>query len=158
MTEDIERLVAEIESSADPGTRERVRALVAAVLELHAAALARILELAGDERVRELAAEPSVAGVLILHGLHPLPLEERARVALAAAGTELAGHRVAAELIAVEGGRVRVLVTRTGGGACGSAVTARVEELLLAAVPDAAAIVVEDPAATAAIARLVGRR
>ena len=158
MTADIERLVADIESAADPATREQVRALMVAVLELHAVALARVCELAGDQHVRELAADPLVSGVLLLHGLHPDPFEVRAQAALEAARAELSRHRVAAKLVGLEGGRVRVLVSRSGGGACGSAIIARVEELLLAAVPDAEEIAVEDAVALAPITRQAGNR
>ncbi len=158
MTDDIERLVADIESAADPATRERVRALLVAVLELHAGALARVCELAGEQHVRELAADPLVAGVLLLHGLHPDPFEVRAGAALEAAREELARHRVAAELVGTEGCRVRVRLSRSGGGACGSAVIAHVEALLLAAVPDAEAIAVEDAVTLVPITRLAGNR
>lgn len=158
MTDDIERLVAEIESAADPCIRERVRSLVAAVLELHAGALGRICELVGDQRLRELADDPEVAGILLLHGLHPDPLEVRARAALERARAVLARHRVDAELVGLEEGRVHVVLARAGGGACGSAVIARVEELLVAAVPDAAAIAVEDAAALVPHTRPAGGR
>lgn len=158
MSADIERLLADIESAADPATRERVRALVAAVLELHGGALARVAEMIGAERMRELVADQEVAGVLLLHGLHPDPIEVRARRALDEAREILVKHRVSAELVDVGGGQVRVLMARAGGGACGSAVMKMIEERLLAAVPDASAIAVDDAAVLVSITRLAGGR
>ncbi|HEY8146454.1 MAG TPA: hypothetical protein VIG06_27420 [Kofleriaceae bacterium] len=158
MSGDIERTIAEIESAADPATRERVRALVSAVLELHAGALARLCALSGPERVRELAADPSVAGVLLLHGLHPDPIEARARAALDEAAEVLARRQVVAELVDAAGGRLRVLVSRTGGGACGGAVISEIEARLLAAAPDAESIAVDDAAALVSITRRAGGR
>ena len=153
MSADIERLVAEIESAADPAMRERVRALVAAVLELHAGALARVVELSAPERLRELAADPTVAGALLLHGLHPDPIDVRARRAL----EPLARRGIKAELIDGENGHLRVLLARADGGAVGGALLSHIEELLVSAAPDAATIAVEDAAALVPI-RLMGRR
>lgn len=153
MSADIERLVAEIESAADPAMRERVRALVAAVLELHAGALARVVALSAPERLRELAADPTVAGALLLHGLHPDSIDVRARRAL----EPLARRAINAEIIDGADGRLRVLVARADGGAVGGALLSQIEELLLSVAPDAASIAVEDAAALVPI-RLAGRR
>jgi hypothetical protein len=70
---EIETLVRDVEAIADEGARERARALVTAVLELHGAALARIAEevrkASGEGALRELARDDSVGCVLALHGL-----------------------------------------------------------------------------------------
>jgi hypothetical protein len=98
-------------------------AAVQAVADLYGEGLRRIMAGAREE-------DDLVAHLLVLHDLHPLPLEERVRVAL--------GDR--ADLVGVDGGIVRV---RLKGG-CGST---GVEESVRAAVPDVEAVLVSDAVA-----------
>ena len=72
---EIETLVVQLENARDEGTREIARSLVRAVMDLHGAALARILD--GVSRVeggrallREVALDDAVGCVLSLHGLN----------------------------------------------------------------------------------------
>ena len=134
----IEALIGEVERGADPATRERVRALVGAVLELHAAGLARVSELAGPEVTARLCADPLVESLFLLHGVHPESLEARVHAALGQAAATLEGLGARAELTAIEetaqGPRVRVRVVVRREGEAGRLV----EEVLTAAAPDAA--------------------
>jgi Fe-S cluster biogenesis protein NfuA len=152
--ERIEGLIRAIEERADPATLDLARSLVSAVLELHAGGLARALELvaeAGGDGLARLAADPAVAALLALHGLHPDDLEQRVRGALVALGPELAVHGARAELAGAEGGQVRInLVTAPGCGGQAGTVRRAVEEALVAAAPDASAIEVIDASGEAA--------
>jgi hypothetical protein len=71
---EIEGLVRQVEELADEGARECARALVRAVLELHAGALARIVDqvrrASGEDALRELARDDAVGCVLSLHGIY----------------------------------------------------------------------------------------
>ncbi len=78
----IEGLIQQIESSADPVTRAGVRELVEAILEYHGAGLSRILEIAGEPATREFARDPLVTGLLLLYSLHPDDFETRVRRAV----------------------------------------------------------------------------
>jgi hypothetical protein len=81
----VEALVGEIEAVADEAVREKARALVQAVLALHAEGLRRLLSLAGpDSAARFAAADELVGSLLLLHDLHP-DVETPARQALRAA-------------------------------------------------------------------------
>jgi hypothetical protein len=76
---DIETLVRQLEDLGDEGARDLARSLVRAVLELHGAALSRIVDevrrTGGADTLKELARDDSVACVLSLHGLYdPAPL------------------------------------------------------------------------------------
>jgi hypothetical protein len=131
--EAIETLLEALRRSADPRTLARVQELVRALLDLHAAGLARVVELAhekdgeivgGRTLVDALVADPPVAALLLLHGLHPVPIADRAREALekvAPAGwqVDLEAHdarlrvsmkRVGDPRRAAEGARARSLV------------------------------------------------
>ena len=82
--ERVDALLADAES--DPLARE----LVQAITDLYGEGLARIVAMTPDPR--ELARDELVAQLLVLHGLHPVPLEDRVRRALAEVnGVELIG-------------------------------------------------------------------
>ena len=78
----IERLIREIEETADPHTRDGVRRLVEAILGYHEQALSRLIELAGESTLRTVARDELVAGLLLLYGLHPDDFEIRVRRAV----------------------------------------------------------------------------
>ena len=76
----IERLLDEVESLPDPQARELATNLVAELLELYGEGLARVMDRAGDPEAnglaRELAEDELVSHLLLVHGLHPVPIEE----------------------------------------------------------------------------------
>ena len=88
---------------ADGPARQTAVAAIQALLALHGEGFAqtlRLLEESGQEdAVRRLAADEVVGGLLLLHGLHPLPLEERVRQALARVRPYLASHGGNVELV-----------------------------------------------------------
>ena len=151
----IERGVAEIEAAADAGLRATAQGLVQAVLELHATGLERLLEVvhrsgeAGQAIIDELGRDPQVGKLLILHSLHPLPLETRVEQAMAALAPLVASHRAAIERVHVADAVVRV--DMVGGMELRTAI----ERALLDAAPDAAAIDVRGAADTAAVVGFV---
>jgi hypothetical protein len=122
----IEGLIAEIEATADPHTRDRVRRLVEAILGYHEAAVSRMLELAGETSARSFARDELVASLLLLYGLHPDDFETRVRRALdRMPGVELAG--------------ITDFVVRLKGSVPREAV----EQALFAAAPEISAIEIE---------------
>jgi hypothetical protein len=137
----IETLIRQIESSADPGTRAGVRQLVEAILEYHGEGLTRILDIvrdsapAGEALVRNLAREPVIGSLLLLYGLHPDDFETRVRRAV----DTLRG----VELISVSDGLIRL---RT------SAAISRetVEQVIYSAAPETAGLDIEGAQAPAA--------
>jgi hypothetical protein len=111
----IETLVEGIES-LDPDAQSQVRELLAAVLELHRDGLLRACEaLAGAGLLEGLARDPAVSAVLLLHDLHPLGMEQRARAAVDRARSHLAVEGCTIELLSVEDGIVRVRLDRSPG-------------------------------------------
>ncbi|HLK39949.1 MAG TPA: hypothetical protein VKU41_24505 [Polyangiaceae bacterium] len=114
--EAIGSLLARLEEAADPPARACAQGVVRAVLDFHRAGLARCMDIAqqagpaGAAVVDAWARDDLVSSVLALHGLHPAPIEARARAALDGACPN--GWRVAA--IEVRRDVVRVTVMRSG--------------------------------------------
>jgi len=159
--ERLERLIREMEAGPESPVRARARALVRAVLELHAGALRRMLDAVATDGARPalleaFARDPEVAGVLLLHGLHPLDLESRVRAALDALAPALRGQGARVGTVGVAAAAVRIRLEREPGsaGPPAAALRARVEEAIVAAAPDASTIDVEVPEAPAAFVPL----
>lgn len=134
----IESLVRKLEALPDLESRNTAHALMEAILELHGAALERMMDIvfdAGDfgkVAIRQFAGDDLVSGLLVLHGLHPDDIETRVQHALG----KMHGN---AELIGVFEGAVRVRLTAAGCGLKDS-----VEAAIREAVPDACEVVVEE--------------
>src|SRR4029450_4343580 len=78
--EQIEGLIQKIETLPDPEARASAVALVQALMEFHGAGLERMMEIIaelgeGYAVFDRFAAEDLVGSLLLLYGLHPLPLE-----------------------------------------------------------------------------------
>lgn len=152
--DELERLIREMEDGPESPTRARARRIVGAALDLHAAALARMLDIVGADDgagrafIDAFAADPLVSGLLILHGLHPLGLETRVRAAVENLALALRSQGARPTLVVVVDGAVRVRVEReaASGGLPAAALRARIEEAILAAAPDAASVAVDVPA------------
>jgi Fe-S cluster biogenesis protein NfuA len=108
----IEALTQQLEHCADPAARGASQELVAVLLDMHAAGLAKMLELLGESGaagvLSAFAADHLIASLLLLHGLHPDSLEVRVQRALDRAGPVLTAHHAAVELLAVDDGAVRL--------------------------------------------------
>jgi hypothetical protein len=136
----IEVLVEKVQALPDAVARETALRLAEAILDLHAAALQRTLDLlleaeGGPAMIDALATDPQISSVLLLHDLHPLDLETRVTRALADPSFHTRG--ASAELVSIDNGTVRVRIE--GGRALKSAV----EQSLWEAAPDASGVVVE---------------
>ena len=71
----VEALVGALEKCPDPTAREASRELVRTLLDLHAAGLTKVLELAGGDGtlIDQFADDELISSLLLLHGLHPHP-------------------------------------------------------------------------------------
>ena len=143
--------LSKLESVADPAVRSAAKELVQLLMEMHGAALNRMLEIifqsgdAGARTIDELGQDPEVSGLLVLYGLHPDDLGTRVERKLREIRSRLFKMGAEANLLGVTGSEVRVQITLQGH-ACGSTsqnVRAVVEEAMYEAAPDLASLVVE---------------
>jgi Fe-S cluster biogenesis protein NfuA len=161
-------LVHDLETMADPVSREAAKNLVQLLMDLHGKGLERALQIifasanSGSRLIDELGQDSLVGSLLILYGLHPDDLRTRVERKLEQTRGKLQKMGAEATLVAVEDGNVRVHL-RVEGHACGStkqSVRADVEEALYEAAPDLTSLSVEglDPPAGGfvAVSQLLG--
>jgi len=150
----VERLVERAGALEDAAARSTALDLLQSVMDLHGAAVSRIVELldateAGRASLARLGADPLICGLLVLYGVHPVPLEERLASALENLAPQLRKHSGSAELIGVSDGVVRVKLESSGHG-CGNspdALRTMLEQAILEVAPEAVEVAVEGTAA-----------
>ena len=144
----LETLIQQSERLPDPA-RTHARELVQSLLDVHGTALTQLLKhvAANDTHSAILdacAADEVVSGLLLLHGLHPLELEDRVRQALEHVRPAIRAHGDVV-LLAVEAGTVQ-LRFEGGCGSCASSTTTMrqvIEDAIFAHAPEIAAVEIE---------------
>ena len=147
----VEALLDRLDTLPDPAARETATAAVQALVALYGEGLARVVERLGPAQARALAEDELVAHLLLLHGLHPVPVQQRVRAALAGVRPYLESHGGNVELLGVDGGVVRLRLQGSCDGCPASAMTLKqaIEQAVLAAAPDVDRVEaegVDDPA------------
>jgi Fe-S cluster biogenesis protein NfuA/nitrite reductase/ring-hydroxylating ferredoxin subunit len=109
-----------------------------AMLELYGEGLRRILSIVGPDPVEGLVGDELVGHLLVLHGLHPVPVHQRVAHALDEVLPYLRSHGGGAELLGVADGVATLRLEGTCDGCPSSAVTLKqaVEEAILRAAPE----------------------
>jgi Fe-S cluster biogenesis protein NfuA len=155
--ERIEQLIGAL-GAGGPVARERAEELVRTVVDLYGAGIERLLTIvdAGGaltgSTVDALAGDELVAGLLVVHGLHPYGVVERVERALESVRPYLRSHGGDVELLGVD--EQAVVSLRLLGhcdGCAGSAATLQsaVEDAIEAAAPEVLRIDVAEPTAPA---------
>jgi Fe-S cluster biogenesis protein NfuA/nitrite reductase/ring-hydroxylating ferredoxin subunit len=108
----VERLLEEVDESGE--------ALVQALLDMYGEGLRRIVEHAD---VAALADDELVSHLLLLHDLHPVPVEERVREALESVRPYLESHGGNVELMDVDEGVVHLRLSGSCNGCPSSTMT-----------------------------------
>jgi Fe-S cluster biogenesis protein NfuA len=142
---DIERLIAELER-VDPAARATADALIRSLMELHAGAFERIVEIArAHGALDELVKDDLLSSLLLLYDLHPVPLETRVQNALEKVRPYIASHGGGIEVISIAGDVVRVRMAGNCDGCPGSSDTMKlaVEQAIFEAAPEISAVVAD---------------
>ena len=127
----IETLLERLASHGD-GAREDAEELVALLVELYGAGLARVVALLGDDAVR-LTGDELVSALMVLHGVHPL--DARGRIAQTVERVRRSTG-IDVEFAGVDDAGVARVRTEPAVGAL-------VETALLEAAPEIARVVIE---------------
>jgi Fe-S cluster biogenesis protein NfuA/nitrite reductase/ring-hydroxylating ferredoxin subunit len=143
LSERIDVLLDEVQRRADPALALQVEELVRAVLTLHGAGLGQLLNLLDEPQVRQLAGDDLVAGLLLLHDLHPDDVATRIQHALDEVRPYLGSHAGGIDYLGIDDdGVVHLRLQGSCDGCPGSTATVRltVENAVLDAAPEAVAV------------------
>jgi Fe-S cluster biogenesis protein NfuA/nitrite reductase/ring-hydroxylating ferredoxin subunit len=151
LVERVQELQARLESSPDSPTRELADELISAVVQMYGAGLERIVGAlidagADGERIAaSLAEDPLVATLLLIHDLHPVPLEQRVQEALDSVRPYMESHGGNVELLSLENGIARLHLRGSCSDCSASSVTLElaIKRALEEAAPDLEGLEVE---------------
>jgi Fe-S cluster biogenesis protein NfuA len=141
----IEELLAEL--GRQPGAAERADELVRLLIELYGEGLGRITGLLPAGELERLAEDDLVAGLLILHDLHPHSTIDRVHRALEGVRPYLGSHAGGVELLGLDDdGVVRLRLEGTCDGCPSSAVTVKlaIERAIMTAAPEVTGVRVDN--------------
>ena len=144
--DEIETLVGKLEALPDAEARSTALALVQSLMDMHAAAFERVLELSDSAPfIDRLAGDELVGSLLLLYGLHPEPVENRVESALERVRPYLASHGGSVALLHVTDGIVHLRLDGTCHDCPSSSVTLKlaVEDAIFEAAPEVREVVAD---------------
>ena len=157
----VEALLDEVEALADPAAKEKALEIVQALLDLYGEGLGRLVTIVAErddgELAEAVAADELVAHLLLLHGLHPVPLETRVHGALEEVRPYLESHGGDVELLGVDDGIARLRLEGSCSGCPSSTVTLKlaIENAIHKAAPDVVEIAAEGAVESAPAPQLI---
>jgi Fe-S cluster biogenesis protein NfuA/nitrite reductase/ring-hydroxylating ferredoxin subunit len=151
LVERVQDLQARLELSSDSGTRALAEELVAAIVQMYGAGLERIVGALmdagadGERLAAALAEDELVATLLLIHDLHPVPLEQRVQYALDSVRPYMESHGGNVELLSLEHGVARIHLRGSCSDCSASSVTLElaIKQALEEAAPDLEGLEVE---------------
>ena len=151
LVERVQDLQAALEACDESVPRGLAEELMSAVVQMYGAGLERILDSlveAGPEGVRVAASlpdDPLVATLLLIHDLHPVPLEQRVQKALDSVRPYMESHGGNVELLSVERGVARIHLRGSCSDCSASSVTLElaIKQAIEEAAPDLEGLEVE---------------
>jgi Fe-S cluster biogenesis protein NfuA/nitrite reductase/ring-hydroxylating ferredoxin subunit len=134
----VQELTGRLEHLDDEGCRALAEELTAAVVQMYGAGLERVVELADPATLDALAKDELVSGLLMIHDLYPVPLEERVAAALDTVRPYMESHGGNVELLGIEAGvaKLRLEGSCKSCRASSSTLELAVRQALEAAAPD----------------------
>jgi Fe-S cluster biogenesis protein NfuA/nitrite reductase/ring-hydroxylating ferredoxin subunit len=164
--ERLQRLLAEVEALPFPGARELIQDCMESVLGFYGTGLKRILQVVSEDGpegrkvFRDLIRDDVVKGLLLIHDLHPLNLEDRLLEALDKVRPYLKSHGGNVELISLENDVARLRLQGTCQSCASSSVTLElaIRHAIEQACPDLVHFEVEGVTQDKSAASQVSRR
>jgi len=134
----VQELTGRLEDLDDPACRDLAEELTSAVVQMYGAGLERIVELADAETRDEMSKDSLVAGLLMIHDLYPVPIEERVMQALDTVRPYMESHGGNVELLGIEDGiaKLRLEGSCKSCRASSSTLELAVRQALEEAAPD----------------------
>jgi Fe-S cluster biogenesis protein NfuA/nitrite reductase/ring-hydroxylating ferredoxin subunit len=134
----VQELTGRLEDLDDPACRELAEELTSAVVQMYGAGLERIVELADAGTRDAMAGDSLVGGLLMIHDLYPVPIEERVAEALDTVRPYMESHGGNVELLGIENGvaKLRLEGSCKSCRASASTLELAVRQALEEAAPD----------------------
>ena len=134
----VQELTGRLEDLDDPACRSLAEELTSAVVQMYGAGLERIVELADAGTRDEMSKDSLVAGLLMIHDLYPVPIEERVMQALDTVRPYMESHGGNVELLGIEDGiaKLRLAGSCKSCRASSSTLELAVRQALEEAAPD----------------------
>ena len=147
----VQELAVELDAVGDPAVRAKAEELISGIIELYGTGLERIVSILdaageGGAEIRErLADDGVVASLMLIHGLYPVPLDERVAEALDSVRPYMESHGGNVELLGLDEGiaRIRLEGSCEGCPASASTLELAIKQALEEAAPDLEGLVVE---------------
>jgi Fe-S cluster biogenesis protein NfuA/nitrite reductase/ring-hydroxylating ferredoxin subunit len=151
LVERVQELQDQLDATADSTARELADELVSAIVQMYGAGLERIVERLfaagtdGEQIAVGLTEDPLVATLLLIHDLHPVPLEDRVQAALESVRPYMESHGGGVEFLSLEDGVARIHLRGSCSDCSASSVTLElaIKQALEEAAPDLAGLEVE---------------
>lgn len=151
LVERVEDLQTRLELSSESSTRALAEELVTAIVQMYGAGLERIIGSLMDagadgERIAaSLAEDELVATLLLIHDLHPTPLEQRVQDALDSVRPYMESHGGNVELLSLDHGVARIHLRGSCSDCSASSVTLElaIKQALEQKAPDLEGLEVE---------------
>ena len=151
LVERVQELQGALESAPGSATRELAEELVSCVVQMYGLGLERIVAAvrgAGEDGERiaaELAEDPLVATLMLIHDLHPVPLSDRVQAALDSVRPYMESHGGSVDLLCLEDGVARIHLRGSCSDCSASSVTLElaIKQALEEAAPDLLGLEVE---------------
>jgi len=146
----IEDLVHKVEAISDPAVKANATALIQSLLDVHARAFERVVEIVLQQKdlgltvLDHFAADELIGSLLLLYRLHPDALDVRLNKAIAAVRKAAALQGADVELIGVEEEVVRIRLSGAVHGCASTQLQKLIEDAIYEAVPEISAVHVEN--------------
>jgi len=147
----IDQLVRRVAALGDSEARAVALDLLQSVMDLHAAAMSRIVEMlaesgeGGRNSLEKLGSDPLICGLLVLYGVHPVPLTERVARAVEQVRPKVQKQGGDVALIGIEDTAIRISIQSSSNGCHSSpdALKEVAERAILEAAPEIVEVIAE---------------
>jgi Fe-S cluster biogenesis protein NfuA len=146
----VEQSLQRVNELDNDNARASALELMQSLMDLHGATVSRIVELlseageAGRKALATIADDPLVCGLLVLYGVHPVPLEERVTRAVESLGPQLQKLGTTLEVMSTAENVVRIRVHNSRPDPHSeTTVQAAIERAIREAAPEVVEIAIE---------------
>lgn len=135
----LDEQLAQLEATPGP-IGELALAAVSGLAEIYGQALARALDLVDPTLVERMLGDELIGHLLVLHGIHPSPIEYRTSRVIEGIRATLIARGAEIELTGIEHGVVILRLSAKGCGSGAAGIEQSVRDAVLAAVPELSAV------------------